>query len=743
MSPEQARGKPLDRRTDIWSFGCLLYECLTGKVAFPGETVPDTIAKILEREPDWSVLPASTPPHVRALLRRCLEKDARRRLRDIGDARLELTAPSGEAAHPPDARSAPVVAAAADTRNASSRTRLLRAGAALAALVAAAAIGMALGRSGSRDSIGAGSSLGASATLRLAIPVPDTMLPTQVLLTPDGSSLVAAATPLGDAVQGASVPRIFLRRLDSFEWNALPGTEHVMGVGVADDSRSLLFRAPRSAGASQTRIARIPLESDAAPVDVMDWPETWGGGAFLPNGDIVAMTTPSPGVVRVSLTGTKGDVIPIRSDQDHQSFQATAKSGLPTDRAVLADAFAWTENRGFRTDVVVIDIASGVARTLVIDGGQAQYSPTGHLLFTRNDILLAAPFDLEKLALRGEPVAIQSGLRTPNSWSHAEYDLSENGTLVYAPGGIVGANRTLSIIDTTGTLSLWTDERRPYESDVDLSSDGRRVACVSVNRGLYEIWVSEVASPALRRIAYDSRADCNVPRWSANGEWLAYSRLARDSLDGVYLVPADGSQPPFRVVADSAREAFNWPQSWSHDDRHLVVRQTDGTNSDLLVVEIDPARRGIAPKRPLLATTADERSGQISPDGRFLAYVSNETGRPEIYVRPWRADGTVGSASPVTSAGGDYPAWIRGGAALYYVDDRGTMIEASIAPGPVFAITARRNRQTVRGLPIESGDMLPDGRALVILRGDEEQSLDALHLVTNFHAELERRVPVR
>jgi serine/threonine-protein kinase len=682
MSPEQARGKPLDRRTDVWSFGCLVYECLAGATAFRGETVADLLSAILQAEPDWSALPERTPPRVRDLLERCLAKSPRNRLRDLGDARIELDrALAGRewAGGAPRAAEAP-----APRRSPWRAVALVAAGAGLGAGA------LLLGRPLWAPAAGRAVPVG---VVRFAVAAPPNAEMSYSLVSPDGVTIAYGVFDRA-AEERRRAGWIALRRLDHDEESRVAGSEHAVGAGFSPDGRWLAFVAPVAAESTKRRLFKVPVE----------------GGAPPPPVDL------DPGGARAT-------------------FAVVAP--LPDGRHVLGPA-AFFEGGAFRFDVAAIDVENGKARVLAREGTFAAWSPTGHLLFSRGDTLLAAPFDPHRLELTGVPIAVAAGLRTENAWQGAWFQYSPAGTLVYLPGAIGGTRRRLILITPDGRAEPWDEAPRAYVAPLRVTADGRRLAATVTDPtgGLFEIWISDLDRPRLRPFVAEPGLDCTFPVWSPDGDRLAYS-CGRTGEAKVYLRDRNGEGAPRTILEAGGRLE---PLSFSPDGSKMLLARVEGDRGEILLLPLAGPDAGGSP-RVLLAGQSSSGSARLSPDGRCVAYASDESGRFEVYVRELLGD-RLGPPHQVSAAGGGSPVWrpAAGGSTfeLYY-REAGRGMVASITTRP------RLEASEPRALGIDGfalrlvgGDVLPDGRVLAAQQGEDEQAT-RIQVVLNFDEEIRRR----
>jgi serine/threonine-protein kinase len=729
LSPEQARGKIVDRRTDIWSFGCVLYECLTGKRAFEGETVSDTIAKILERPMEWSGLPKSTPPRLRELLERCLEKDPKRRLRDIGDARLTLEEiKSGR--HATTDAAAPVTAAASRRRTVGIAASALLAGALLGGLVWNAAT-----RGGARS----------ERPMFLSLALPPNVRGDAGIASPDGNTIVMLGAPIGAKGEAEAKPRLYIRHLDQPDFALVRGTEGAAVVLMSPDGRTVEYWAPPGEQTSQLRRFRMATDQSGTPVPVGDVAPDWDNNAvFLESGDVIASANNGVRYVRVPGNGGAPSP-PIDFARAGVQGRFYPVESLPKDRGILLRG-VWYESGVYRQGIAVLDPRSGRAKILIHDGGSPQYFD-GNLLFSRQDGLFAVPFDLEKLAVQGEPVGIMNGLRQDRNWINAGFGVTPNGTLVYFAGGNAVRDRHLVVVDRQGKVSDWSPERQAFEYDMETSPDGTKAAMSITNAdAITEAWVSEREKEASTRIRLRS-ADCLGKAWSPDSRSLAILLVSQDPSDGIYLVSVDGSTPTRRIAVNPTRTSFLVPTSWSPDGTTLLATRVDGNKVAQWAVPI-PAKGGeLATPRLLPQGEGRYGGGAFSPDGRLVAYGSNEMGKDEVLVCAWR-DGAF-SGTPITVSGGEggeAARWGRDGKQLYYSAQR-KLMSVTITEQPTLSASAPTVAWDLAALHVPPNvaggglfDLLPDGRLLVVQAGEGEENPTHLSVVLNFASELKQRM---
>jgi Tol biopolymer transport system component len=626
MSPEQARGQAVDKRTDIWAFGCVLFEMLAGKMAFSGETTSDTIAAILERQPDWSALPATTPPRVRHLLARCLEKDAKRRWRDIADVRIELE----------DAESTPTNG----LPHGASRGRERAAWALLVLMtVAAAALVPAALRKPPEH-----------AEVRFEVSFPGEVKSdfAHLALSPDGQQLLAVP-----ALGGGGL--MWLRRLSSMSGRWLPGTEGALLPFWSPDGGSIGFFA-------DAKLKRLDVNSLAIEI-VADAP-VGRGGAWQADGNILFAPNATGPLFRVPATGGKPTAVTaLQSGQnDHR-----APFILPDGQHFLYYSRGQSQVRG----VYVAHLDGSGSKRLLDADAAAVYTASGHLLFARQGELLAQPFDAKRLTLNGEAFHVADRISVNPGISLASLSASASGPIAFGTGAI---RRTqFAWFDRSGTrLETVGAPDQSGLANPTLSPDGRQIAFSRLVGGSWDIWQMDMQG-AMNRITSNLLLDFN-PVWGADNRQIFFQSNAstiasRSVLDGA----------PEQIVF--RRPEMLYPSDVSPDGRVLLYTRASTGPTDLWYISLVGDR---AP-RPFVATEFRERDGQFSPDGKWIAYQSNESGRDEIYLRPFPGPG---DRIQVSAGGGQQARWgVRSGE-LFYVaaDQRLTSVPVTSAANGTVAL---------------------------------------------------------
>ena len=719
MSPEQARGLPVDARTDIWAFGCVLYELLAGKRAFPGDHASDMLAAVLRAEPEWSALPPETPPGARRLLRRCLEKDPRRRLHDIADARIELddelnganeTGTPAASEHPGGGR-------------VEARPRTGRRVAWIVAGASVAALAFALGR---WWPAGAPAVDAPAYHASVVLPADPQMWATEpsgrFALSPDGRQLAF----IGSGADGQTM--LWVRPLGTDAAQALAGTGGARFPFWSPDSRFIAF------------LADGKLKKTHA-----------GGGAVVTLGD---------GVLPATGTWSKGDVILFTPRERSPVYRVSAAGGTPepatTLDAAAGDVQHWfpfflPDGRHFLY-FAVGSKARGVAdpravylgslnpdepaRLLIEGGSNAKYA-NGHLIYLRDGTLMAQPFDPERLQLQGEaaPLAERvhvAGLITTGV--AGAFTVSDNGVLAYQTGSTVLSQ--LAWLDREGRPAGTIGEPADY-TDLALSPDGRRaaVSVMDAGTGTRDIWLFDVDRGLRQRITFDPGDDI-APAWSAPRADRLFFSSRRQGNTHLYERRLGGADDDALLFEDSLGK---YASSVSPDGRFLAYVGGGGIirRSDVWVLPLAGDRRAF----PVLQSPFVESQPQFSPDGQWLAYMTNESGRPEVYVRPFSRDG---DRVQVSAAGGGWPRWRRDGKEILYlaldsavvavpVVRRGSRLEVG-AGQPLFTM---RTRPQAR-LDSYNYDVSPDGRRFLVNTFVEQPTSAAIDLVINWPSSLNR-----
>ena len=684
MSPEQARGKVVDARTDVWGFGCCLYEALAGKKAFDGETATDTIAALVKQEPDWSALPPDTPAHVRSVLARCLRKDTARRIHSVADARIELEEESSSAAEPP-------------------RRRVALAFTAGAVLATLATVPLFWGGRSPRP---------ASELKRVTIQVPET---DEVMfghfapaISPDGRFISYVGRREAGPLQ------IFLRPLDRFETVAVQGTEGVESSPlVSPDSQWLAFLANGT-------LKKIPI-AGGIPVTLAKAPN-FLSGAWEEEGSLVLANLKE--VRRFEASGNASEVILQAEKEERMAWPML----LPGGNAVLYTSLG---PRGPAVGISRLD--TGERRILVEEGSGSQYVKTGHILFAHEDVLLSAPLDLERLELVGPPIPVVEGVRSIGGGFRAQFGVSGEGTLLYVPATAVRRGLAeLVWVDRTGAVEPLSAPRRTYGPHPRLSPDGRTLAVAHGGEDGTgsEIWLLEIGREALTRLTSASAGFSSRPFWTPDGSNLVFGAAG-------YIVSkrAGGSGDALRLSADGNRVP-----SWVTSDGKGVLFRQNSDSRDIGLLPLDGKSEAVM----LLDSSFNEHSGVLSPDDRWLAYVSDESGQDEVYLCTFPG---LEGRKLVSTDGGAEPLFSRDGKELFYRSGDRMMAVRILSTHPEIELSRPEilfegsfQSGVLSGNPGLNYDVASDGR-FVMIRDEGSRKETSLHVVFGWFEELKRLVP--
>jgi Tol biopolymer transport system component len=717
MSPEQARGKPVDKRADIWAFGCVLYEMLTGQAAFLGDDITTTLARVIERDPDMKPLPAGLSPQVHGTLELCLQKDPGKRLHDIGDVRLALE--GGLAALAPAQAS---VAGLPLWR---------RALPAAAALVVGALIAGAYFTTSRVEPAPPPALRPELPVSRFAVTPPATaplasLGGYDVTISPDGKRLAYfAEDPERGSVQ------LYVRDLDALEARPIPGTDVTNTSGgnmnpfFSPDGRAIGYFAP------DRGVVRVSIDG-APPTKILDTPAPAFLGATWTSDDMLVYS-PGRSLQRVSAAGG-GTPERLTPDADDNTFIASPVL-LPGGRAALIGQIV----DGVES-VAVADLTTGETKTLIEGGQNASYAPSGHIVFARGTTLMAAPFDAAELTLTGDPVAVVQNVRHPNSLSAADYAISQSGTLVYVPSG--GDSGGLSAAVWVGrdgnVVGDPVADKLDNPRDPRLSPDGSRLLLTTGPIADGDLWSYDLSGRPPVPIATPNDNFLGV--WSPDGKQVAFATFGA-SRSEIVTIPASGdvlTPQPLRAGGLPGE-----PMAWSKAGELFFITLMARGQASNLDIRVTPAT-ATGDVRDVVATEYSEFDAALSPDGRWLAYVSNRTGTPEIWVQGY----PDGSPVRVSSSGGWEPRWSADGKELYYLQGN-TVWVAAVEAGDEFSFAApvalfNRPHYLNISSDVNSYDVASDGRFLMIEAAGAEAASGgsaSIVVVQNWTEELERRVP--
>jgi Tol biopolymer transport system component len=711
MAPEQARGKRVDRRADIWAFGCVLYEMFSGRDAFAGETTSDILACVIRAEPDWSSLPANVPTRLCELLRRCLQKDPKQRLQAIGDARIviqEAIAGAPEKAaeltgamepQPPWRRALPWV---------------------VASIAAAFAIGFSAlywhaNQPQPHQMV--------QASLLLSEPLAGVFSAnpgSPIALSPDGSQLVFVGSPAGKP------PQLYLRPLNQQTATPIPGTEDAVQPFFSPDGQWIGFFA-------NGKMRKVSLHGGPA-TPLCDAPIPHGAN-WVSDGTIIYAPNLGSGLMRIPSAGGTSQML-TTPDGQGQELSHRWPQVLPGNKTVLFTIQVATQASYDDARVAVLSLETGKWRTLLDGGSYARYVPSGHIVYVRAGALQAVPFDLARLEVTGPPAPVQEGVITTAATSGgAEYDVAESGLLAYVPGSARPPDRSLVWVDRQGVSKELPAPLNTYVSP-RISPDGKLVAVQIVTAGPQDIWIYEFGRNTLARFTFGSEGA--LPLWTPDSRRIVYrSRVPKLS----FLTKlADGSGAEERLFAKDFDDPSATPYSVSPDGKILLFGHL-GSGGALGTYSL--SLDGSGKIQPYLQSTFNQFQAQFSPDGHWVVYTSNESGRDEVYVQPFPGPG---GKWMISTDGGTYPLWARNGREVFF-RNADKMMSAPVETQPTFK--AGTPRMLFQGggylggvLGLGNYDVAPDGQHFLMIKQKEEPaSSKELAITLHWTDELKRRVP--
>jgi serine/threonine-protein kinase len=705
MSPEQAKGQEIDRRSDIWSFGVVLFELLTGRSPFKCASVPETLAAVMMQEIDLGALPADTPGQVRRLLRRCLRRDPSKRLRDIGDARILLE----------EAQQAPEAEASVEATP-PARTPWLPWAVAAVAIVAAVWFGLS-----------SGPEPAPSKPMRFALSLQDglelrttfTLIPLDV--SPDGQRVVLTGRVEEEG-------GLYLREMDSDEAVLLGGTEGAAQPVFSPDGQWIAF--PQDGELKKISISGGP------PVTLCDTPNlrgaSWGTGGQIvlaPSRGSGLMLVPDSGGTPVALTELEPAETPnVTPSHRWPEF-------LPDGKTVLYTRTP-NDNEYDIAEIVAVSVDDGTQKVLVKGGTFPKYVPTGYLVFMRRNTMFAARFSAERLELLGDPVPVLEGIEFLPTYGNASFSFSDNGVLAHLTAQESLTPSRLVWLDRQGKATPASIHERII-NEGRISPDGRRVALQILDPPLRDnLWMLDLARDSLTRFTYDELIDRN-PVWSPDGEWIVYGSFGGGASANLFRKRSNGTGEAERLTESPYHQD---PFSISPDGKVVALTQINpDTGSDILLMRLDSGQQE---PEIYLRTPFTEMNPKISRDGRWIAYASNETGRMEIYVRPFSGSG---GQIKVSSDGGSWPVWSPDGTELFYGQfrDRKLMAVRYTVAGDEFLPEAAEevlNLGQNYGLHFQvTGDPVRFLTGESLLPGGAKERPP--RIVVNWFEELERKVP--
>ncbi|MFC2142139.1 protein kinase [Acidobacteriota bacterium] len=716
MSPEQARGRAVDKRTDIWSFGCVLFECLTGMRAFHGETVSDTLAHILKGEPNWNAFPANLPAGIRMLLRRCLQKNQKNRLHDIADARIEIEESSKEP-HPG--------AESPDAEKWSRSKALWWALSIIVALSLGAAAALFLRPTSSPEvtkfslKIAPAQWLGVdtSGSSRYGLSR------NSIALSPDGTKLIfSAGTDQGSC--------LYLRSMSEMEASPIEGTESGIGPFFSPDGQWVGFWA---AG----KLLKTSLDG-GPPIIICDTGLHFGA-SWGPKNTIVFAPSMSGGIYRVSAEGGVPEGVTTLAEGEYSHRLPHFLPGSDTLLiTVMRRVRDWSD-----VNIVAHSILTGERKPLIENGAEARFSPTGHLVFVRQGTLFAVPFDPKNLEITGAAVEVLSsvrqavnGLDTDCDTGSGHFSFSASGSLAFlSGGGFPDPNKTMVWVDRKGEIEAIPAPVASYIYP-RISPDGQRVAVSTLSLNS-DIWVYDLSRETLTRLTVETSSEMRE-LWHPDGNRITFA-TNKEGRYSVFEMPADRSGPMKRLTQ---MEGVS-PASWLPNGQELAcVLVSAGSIYDIWIIPSE------GEPRPFISSSFQKRFPVFSPDGHWLAYSSNQSGRNEVYVTPYPGPGPK---IQISVDGGIEPAWARSGQELFFRglidnDAMSSMYAVDIKTDPRFVPgipTELFKNRLAKASPLRNYDVAPDDQRFLMIRAEPDTMEDQIEInvVLNWFEELKRLVP--
>jgi len=714
MSPEQARGENSDARSDIFSFGCVLYEMLTGRQGFQGRTVSDILASVLARDVDFSLLPTKLNPKIPQLIRRAVEKEPKRRWQAVGDMRVEIEA-----------------AAASPYEEAVGRQPLWKRAIPIVVTSVVVAAAMAVIMWNPRTTRPSG-------LTRFPFVIPEGERFTRtgrhaVAISPDGANLVYVANT-----------QLYLRTMAEMASRPIQGTNlDVDTPFFSPDGRWVGFHS-----AAENKIKKISTAGGTS-VTICDSPLPFGA-TWASDGHIFLGAGPA-GILRVSENAGKPETVVSVKDGEF----AHGPQLLPGGNAILFTlANGTTADRWDKAQIVVQSLKTGERKTVWEGGSDARYVPTGHIVYASGSTLLAIPFDVQKLTTTGGPVPVIEGvLRAPNAavtTGVAHFAFSENGSIVYIPGsnaeGVGG--RILALVDRTGARKPIPVPPAPYFQP-RISPNGKQFVVGTDDGKDAIVWVYDLAgATSMRRLTFGGAN--RFPLWSRDGQRVVFESDREGDL-ALFWQRADGNGAAERLVKLEQKQPGGYaPDSWSLDGKTLIFSSIGNTDTGIWSVV---AERDAKPK-PLIDTPSKRDDfAEISPDGHWIAYESNESGQTQIYVQPFPPSS---AKYQITTTGGVLPIWSPDGKQIFFIQGRTGI-------GRIFSIDVQMQPSFVFGKPVATPiegilangaagsprgyDVTPDGKFLVMLSPAEAEAstrqIQQIYITLNWFEELKQRVATK
>ncbi|MGH9727226.1 MAG: protein kinase domain-containing protein [Candidatus Acidiferrales bacterium] len=703
MSPEQAKGKSVDRRTDIWAFGCVLYEMLTGKMAFSGETVTDTLAAVIKSEPDWSLLPAATPAAIRSLLQRCLKKDVKQRLQSIGDARIAIEevlsgAPQDEGGIKPP------------LQKQWSRARLPWALAACFALLAAVLAAYLYFERHAEGAID-------SATLDVSLPEGVNIVTRDspnVALSPDGRQIIFMGTE-------GNASRLYRRSLDDPNAKPLAGTANGMSPFFSPDGKWIGFFA-------DGKLKKIPVNGGTAQV-LCDAPNQ-RGGSWAPSGTIIFSPEYSAGLMSISDSGGQPQSLATPNEAKGERTYRWPNA-LPNGKGVIF-TIGMANSAASYDDAEIGVYSFGTRQIRVLThGDMALYSPAGYLLYYRAGTLFAAPFSQSRMEIIGEMMQLPESVGDDPTSGATYAAVAADGTMAYLRGGSDTGARVIAITNRKGEAHILSPPPGAY-SIPRFSPDGKKLLLVvsgantNAVSGQGDLWIYDFGSNGLSRLTFDGANDYGV--WSPDGTKIYFDSSRGGAGGNLEAKRADGTGDEQAIFTHELGNFFD-PDSVSPDGKVIITTAPGGASGTLGVVTL-----GAKPEGKILKHNA--AGAMFSPDGRYIAYTAYQSGTYQVFVDAFPPGG---GEWQVSLEGGSYPKWCKGGRELVYYDlphNQMMAVDVELKPtfhaGPPHVLFSLSSNEfsPMQTNPAVNYDVSADGQTFVFLQSSGAEHPSATLSVT-------------
>jgi Tol biopolymer transport system component len=717
MAPELIEGLDADARSDIFSFGAVLYEMATGKRAFDGKTQASVLAAILASDPPpISSVQAMSPPSLDRVVKICLAKDRDERWQSIHDVKLDLQwiAEGGSQAGLPASATSPPY-------KAGQRPAFWLAGVAILIAIALA-IGILTRTTKPEQPIQVSADLGADAALTTEIFGPN------AVLSPDGTKLAFSA------VGPDKKRRLYIRSLGQLQATVLGGAEGATNPFFSPDSQWIAFFA-------DGKLKKIAAQG-GSPAVICDGRGQLGA-SWGDNGNIVIAGRGGAGLQKVSSSGGTPAALTALDAQKGETSQRWPQV-LPGSKDVIFTVESTNTNTFDDADIVAYSVASGKTKTILHGGFHAEYLPSGDLVYMHNGALYAVPFDAKRMEVTGQAAAVVDNVVANPTSGTAQFSISDNGTLVYVAGSAVDRSVSIYWMDAEGKFAPLREIPANY-GNLALSPDGKRLAMDITEPKKTDIWVFDIARDTLTRLTFAGDGDRNIwPLWTADGQRIVYNSAGKGTPQSIWWIRADGGGNAQRLT--QASNTLQIPGSWSPDGKFFAFSQRNpNTGFDIMTVRVDGSEKtgwNVGDPKPFMNTNYSELDPVFSPDGRWIAYQSNESGASEVYVRPFPGPG---GKWQISTGGGSRPEWSKSSKELYYVVATHDKIMAVTYTVSGDTFIANKPEQWSPGQILDRGEFAPsaDGKRIAVLKAPgavEALPINKVEFIFNFFDEVRSKV---